>query len=111
VPAGLADLPRANEAPMRAARPISRPLSRQGALLQNLNPQARTPPRPFELGHADIDPRLVATWKRLASRALSGRSRLNWGYGDPQGEPRCGRRSPITWRPRGGCAAGRSRSC
>src|SRR5438270_471881 len=44
-------------------------------------------PRPFELGHADIDPRLVAVWKRLASRALSGRSRLSWQYGDPQGEP------------------------
>src|SRR5262249_60339254 len=76
-----------NGAPRRGAGPISRALARQGALLQNLTPQARTPPRPFELGHADIAPRLVATWKRLASRALSGRSRLNWGYGDPQGEP------------------------
>jgi GntR family transcriptional regulator/MocR family aminotransferase len=52
-----------------------------------LTPQARTPPRPFELGHADIDPRLVAVWKRLASRVLAGRSRLSWQYGDPQGEP------------------------
>jgi GntR family transcriptional regulator / MocR family aminotransferase len=26
-------------------------------------------------------------WKRLAARALSGRSRLEWAYGDPQGEP------------------------
>ena len=66
---------------------ISRPVSRHGALLRELTPQARTPPRPFELGHADIDARLVAVWKRLASRALSGRSRLSWQYGDPQGEP------------------------
>ena len=84
VPQGLAGTRRAPEdAPTRTARPISQ----QGALLRDLNPQARTPPRPFELGHADIDPRLVATWKRLASRVLSGRSRLTWGYGDPQGEP------------------------
>jgi GntR family transcriptional regulator/MocR family aminotransferase len=68
-------------------RPTARPISLQGALLRELTPAARTPPRPFELGHADIDPRLVATWKRLASRVLSGRSRLNWDYGDPQGEP------------------------
>jgi GntR family transcriptional regulator/MocR family aminotransferase len=70
-----------------AARPVSRPVSRQGALLRELDPVARTAPRPFELGHADIDPRLVAVWKRLASHALSGRSRLSWQYGDPQGEP------------------------
>jgi GntR family transcriptional regulator/MocR family aminotransferase len=70
-----------------AARPVSRPVSRQSALLRELNPVAQTPPRPFELGHADIDPRLVAVWKRLASHALSGRSRLSWQYGDPQGEP------------------------
>src|SRR5204862_5354292 len=69
------------------ARAISRPISRQGALLGELDLPRRTPPRPFELGHADIDARLVATWKRLASLALSGRSRLEWGYGDPQGEP------------------------
>ena len=90
VPACLADLaerPRAADFSRRAARPVSRAISQQGALLRALNPVARTPPRPFELGHTDIDARLVATWKRLASRALSGRSRLNWGYGDPQGEP------------------------
>src|SRR5207302_8775564 len=27
-------------------------------------------------------------WKRLASRALSGRPRTDWGYGDHQGEGR-----------------------
>src|SRR3984893_15098116 len=85
VPASLVDAqPRENGI---ATRPMARPLSRHGALLRELNPQVRTPPRPFELGHADIDPRLVAVWKRLASRALSGRSRLNWGYGEPPGEP------------------------
>ncbi|HEY4471496.1 MAG TPA: PLP-dependent aminotransferase family protein [Stellaceae bacterium] len=89
VPADLAE-PRAvppREALTPDARAISRPISRQGALLGELDPPRRTPPRPFELGHADIDARLVATWKRLASLALSGRSRLEWGYGDPQGEP------------------------
>jgi GntR family transcriptional regulator/MocR family aminotransferase len=90
VPAGFLDtkprVDRGNVEPP-TARPISRPISRQGALLRELTPLARTPPRPFELGHADIDARLVATWKRLASRVLSGRSRLNWDYGDPQGEP------------------------
>jgi GntR family transcriptional regulator/MocR family aminotransferase len=85
VPTSLVDAqPRENGI---ATRPMVRRVSRHGALLRELNPQVRTPPRPFELGHADIDPRLVAVWKRLASRALSGRSRLNWGYGDPQGEP------------------------
>jgi GntR family transcriptional regulator/MocR family aminotransferase len=84
VPRSLVDAqPRENGI---ATRPTARPVSRHGALLRELNPQARTPPRPFELGHADIDPRLVAVWKRLASRALSGRSRLTWQYGDPQGE-------------------------
>jgi GntR family transcriptional regulator/MocR family aminotransferase len=85
VPASLVDAqPRENGI---ATRPMARPLSRHGALLRELNPQVRTPPRPFELGHADIDPRLVAVWKRLASHALSGCSRLSWQYGDPQGEP------------------------
>lgn len=42
--------------------------------------------RPFELGHADIDNRLIATWKRLAARVLAGRSSIAWNYGDPQGE-------------------------
>src|SRR5213079_1748203 len=75
------------EVALPGMRPVSRSISRVGRLLGELNPQPRTPPRPFELGHADIDARLVATWKRLASQTLSGRSRLDWGYGDPQGEP------------------------
>ena len=89
VPANLTEVravpPR--EAALPGMRPVSRSISRVGRLLGELNPQPRTPPRPFELGHADIDARLVATWKRLASQTLSGRSRLDWGYGDPQGEP------------------------
>src|SRR5438045_1327755 len=89
VPANLTEM---RAVPPRAAalpgiRSVSRSIYRVGRLLGELNPQPRTPPRPFELGHADIDARLVATWKRLASHTLSGRSRLDRGYGDPQGEP------------------------
>jgi GntR family transcriptional regulator/MocR family aminotransferase len=50
-------------------------------------PDWRKSPRPFETGYAEVDDRLIASWKRLASRALSARTRLNWDYGDPQGEP------------------------
>jgi GntR family transcriptional regulator/MocR family aminotransferase len=63
-----------------------RPVSRQAALLAGLAAPPPKPPRPFDLGHAEIDGRFIATWKRLAAGALSGRSRLSWGYGDPQGE-------------------------
>ena len=63
-----------------------RPLSRQAALLRASMPPPRGRPRPFDLGDAEIDGRFIATWKHLASRALSGRSRLAWSYGDPQGE-------------------------
>ncbi len=66
----------------------SRPVSRQAALLRGLAPPQRGLPRPFELGHAEIDGRFITTWKRLAGRALAGRSRIEWGYGDPQGERR-----------------------
>ena len=80
VPNGAATAPAAEGAP--------RLLSRQAELLGRIEPPA-TPrqQRPFELGYAEIDGRLMTTWKRLASRALSGRSRLDWNYGDPQGEP------------------------
>ncbi|HXP02727.1 MAG TPA: PLP-dependent aminotransferase family protein [Stellaceae bacterium] len=64
-----------------------RPLSRHGESLRTYAPPARGLPRPFEPGHAEVDTRFIATWKRLSARALSGRSRLVWGYGDPQGEP------------------------
>ncbi len=83
--------------PMRAEAPkgmppggddASRPLSRQGRLLRSLPSMRRGPPRPFELGYAEVDGRFMTTWKRLASRALAGRSRLEWNYGDPQGELR-----------------------
>ncbi len=57
-------------------------------MLRNVAPDRRGPPRPFEMGHAEIDGRFITTWKRLAGRALAGRSRVEWGYGDPQGEMR-----------------------
>jgi GntR family transcriptional regulator/MocR family aminotransferase len=63
-----------------------RPISRQAGLLAGLTAPPPKLPRPFDLGHAEIDGRFIATWKRLAARALSGRSRLSWSYGDPQGE-------------------------
>jgi GntR family transcriptional regulator/MocR family aminotransferase len=63
-------------------------LSRQAVLLRSVPPERRDLPRPFEMGHAEIDGRFITTWKRLAGRALAGRSRIVWGYGDPQGEPR-----------------------
>jgi hypothetical protein len=44
--------------------------------------------RPFEVGHVEIDGRLIMTWKRLASRVLSGRSHVDWGYSDHRGEAR-----------------------
>jgi GntR family transcriptional regulator / MocR family aminotransferase len=65
-----------------------RPLSRHGERLRSYRVSSRTTPLPFELGHAEIDTGFIATWKRLASRVLSGRSSLVWRYGDPQGEPR-----------------------
>src|SRR5438105_10265821 len=58
VPTSLVDA-RPGEDAARAT-PAARPISRHGATLRELKPMARTPPRPFELGHADIDPRLVA---------------------------------------------------
>jgi GntR family transcriptional regulator / MocR family aminotransferase len=72
--------------PRRAEPAVPRPLSRQGERLRGYIPAARGLPRPFEPGHAEIDASLIATWKRLAARTLSGRSRVVWDYGDPQGE-------------------------
>jgi GntR family transcriptional regulator/MocR family aminotransferase len=71
-----------------------RRLSRQAALLRRVIPDSRGAPRPFETGHVEIDGRLMMTWKRLASRVLSGRSRVDWGYGDHRGEARL--RSAVT---------------
>ena len=65
-----------------------RRLGRQAELLRELTPPRRGRPQPFDLGCAEIDGRFIATWKHLASRALSGRSRLAWTYGAPQGERR-----------------------
>jgi GntR family transcriptional regulator/MocR family aminotransferase len=56
-------------------------------LLRHVTPEWRKSPRPFEIGCAEIDNRLIASWKRLASCALSARAQHNWDYGDPQGEP------------------------
>jgi len=83
VAAPLSDPP--PQDPADAAMP--RPLSRHGESLRGYSLPARGLPRPFELGHAEIDARFVATWKRLSARVLAGRSRLVWSYGDPQGEP------------------------
>jgi GntR family transcriptional regulator/MocR family aminotransferase len=73
--------------PDRALPTAPRPLSRRGEHLRGYRMAPRITPRPFELGYAEIDLGFVATWKRLASRVLSGRSSLVWNYGDPQGEP------------------------
>jgi GntR family transcriptional regulator/MocR family aminotransferase len=81
-------VPAAPGEPQTAGPPAApRPLSRRAERLRAYMPQGRGEPRPFELGHAEIDGRLMTSWKRLAARALSGRSRLAWNYGDPQGEP------------------------
>jgi len=63
-----------------------RPLSRRGESLRGYELPLRGLPRPFELGHAEIDARFVAIWKRLSARVLAGRARLVWDYGDPHGE-------------------------
>ncbi|HEX6441403.1 MAG TPA: PLP-dependent aminotransferase family protein [Stellaceae bacterium] len=76
--------PNGSAAPAKPA--ARRMLSRQAALLF-VQPGMPRRQRPFELGHAEIDGRLIASWKRLAAHALSGRTQLNWSYGDPQGEP------------------------
>lgn len=77
----------ARSALRRDAPPAApRAVSRQGEMLRSLAPPRRTPSRPFEPGCAEIDARFIATWKHLASRVLSGRSRLSWNYGDPRGE-------------------------
>jgi GntR family transcriptional regulator/MocR family aminotransferase len=74
--------------PQTRAEPAApRPLSRHGERLRSYRTPSGTIPRPFELGHAEVEAGFVATWKRLASRVLSGRSSLAWSYGDPQGEP------------------------
>src|SRR5580693_6065401 len=44
----------------------ARPLSRQGERLRSYRTAFRTTSRPFELGHAEIDSRFIATWKRLS---------------------------------------------
>ena len=86
VPAPLAAPRAATGAVPRAD--IPRPVSRRATLLATLPaPKAHVSFRPFEPGHAEIDARFIARWKYLAARVLSGRSRLAWGYGDPQGEP------------------------
>jgi len=65
-----------------------RPLSRHGERLRGYRAPSRPTPLPFELGYAEVDTGFIATWKRLASRVLSGRASIAWNYGDPQGEPK-----------------------
>ncbi|HEX3537497.1 MAG TPA: PLP-dependent aminotransferase family protein [Stellaceae bacterium] len=85
VPEPLA-APRAAHATPATGTP--RPISRRAARLASLPPpHAHTQFRPFEAGHAEIDAPFIARWKHLAARVLAGRTRLAWGYGDPQGEP------------------------
>ena len=79
---------RAAAPPAAGPAPGLRRTSRQAALLQSAAPAGRGSPLPFELGHAEIDGRFITTWKRLTGRALAGRSRVAWSYGDPQGELR-----------------------
>ncbi len=79
--------PAAASMPDSAGGATARATSRQAKSLRLVMPEWRKSPRPFEIGCAEVDNRLVASWKRLASRALSARARLNWDYGDPQGEP------------------------
>jgi GntR family transcriptional regulator/MocR family aminotransferase len=74
--------------PIKTEPAAPRPLSRHGERLRDYHAPSRTTPRPFELGYAEIDTGFVTTWKRLASRVLSGRSGLAWNYGDPRGEMR-----------------------
>ena len=71
---------------IQSARAV-RATSRHAKSLRLVVPDWRKSPRPFETGYAEVDNRLIASWKRLAPRALSARTRLNWDYGDPQGEP------------------------
>ncbi|HWD58527.1 MAG TPA: PLP-dependent aminotransferase family protein [Stellaceae bacterium] len=63
-----------------------RPLSRRGERLRGHGAYWPAERRPFELGHVDVDSGLMATWKRLASRALTRRAGLVWNYGNPHGE-------------------------
>ena len=65
-----------------------RPLSRHGERLRGYRAPSRPTPLPFELGYAEVDTGFIATWKRLASRVLSGRASIAWNYVDPQGEPK-----------------------
>jgi GntR family transcriptional regulator / MocR family aminotransferase len=84
-------VPARQDTPQTRATPPSpgpRRVSRQAVLLRGTAMEWRTAPRPFELGHAEIDGRFTTIWKRLAGSALSGRASLAWGYGDPQGEER-----------------------
>jgi GntR family transcriptional regulator/MocR family aminotransferase len=71
----------------RTAPVAPRPLSRYAERLRDHVRYPLPQGRPFELGRADIDNSLIATWKRLAARVLSGRTSIAWNYGDPQGEP------------------------
>jgi GntR family transcriptional regulator / MocR family aminotransferase len=79
--------------PARAPPPDSdstaaaRAKSRYAQSLLLVVPEWRKSPRPFEIGYAEVDNHLIASWKRLASRVLSAHARLNWDYGDPRGEP------------------------
>lgn len=75
--------PASSKPPLPSARPVSREAKRLAAFVI----PRRGEPRPFENGYAEIDGRFMADWKRLAARVLTDRSRAQWAYGDPQGDP------------------------
>jgi len=65
----------------------TRQVSRHAKLIRSLSGRTgAVSSHPFELGNAQVDGRLLATWKRLAGRALSGNLRLNYYYASAQGQ-------------------------
>lgn len=65
----------------------AREISKHAKIVQSLSGKMRVgTSQPFEIGNALVDSRLMATWKRLAGRALSGDPRLNYFYASAQGD-------------------------
>lgn len=64
-----------------------RRVSNYATLVKSLAPSyPQGPARPFDLGFAHVDGTLLATLKRITGRVLSGRRRLQFFYGTPQGD-------------------------
>lgn len=65
----------------------AREISKHAKVVQSLAGKIRVgKSRPFEIGNAFVDNRLLATWKRLASRALTGDQKFNHFYSSAQGD-------------------------